>query len=183
MIASIVLPWYGVWLPMNAGTLPFWWLVLVWIFGVMIWFARPLQRARLLHFAFFLLVLLPGATMWSFLSGIHELVSISRLVGSFDPVQFMDSLDHALKISGILLATFLLVTLVSAFLYWRQLSTNRPTEQPTSKHPCHNGTTHKSLARSARSTRQPSGVPTGHLMRDAAVCSLGFEVLPVASQR
>lgn len=66
-VASIVLPWYEIWFPMDAGTLPFWSLVFVWIFGVIIWFARPLLRARLLHFTFFVLVLLPGAAMWSFL--------------------------------------------------------------------------------------------------------------------
>lgn len=128
MIAHTFAPWYRVWFPMDTGTLPFWSLVFLWIFGVMIWFARPLLRARLLHFAFFLLILLPGAAMWSFLFAIHDLIGISRLVGSFDPVQFIDSLDYALRISGILLATFLLVTLVSAFLYWRQLSTNRATD-------------------------------------------------------
>jgi hypothetical protein len=62
--------------------------------------------------------------MWSFLFAIHDLIGISRLVGSFDPVQFMDSLDYALKISGILLAVFLLLTCISAFLFWRHLGTS-----------------------------------------------------------
>jgi hypothetical protein len=124
VIAHTFAPWYRAWFPMDTGTLPFWSLVFLWIFGVMIWFARPLLRARLLHFAFFLLMLLPGAAMWSFLFAIHDLIGISRLVGSFDPVQFMDSLDYALKISGILLAVFLLLTCISAFLFWRHLGTS-----------------------------------------------------------
>jgi hypothetical protein len=130
VIASIVFPWYEASFPMDAGTLPFWSLVLVWIFGVIIWFSRPLLRARLLNLVFFLLVLLPGAAMWSFLFGIHEIIRISRLVGSFDPLQFMDSLDYALKSSGILLATFLLLTFVSALLCSRHLATGRVPNDP-----------------------------------------------------
>ncbi len=130
MIGNLVAPWYKAWLPMNAGTLPFWSLVFLWLFGVMIWFARPSRRTHLLHFAFFLLVLLPGAAMWSFLFGIHELIGISRLVGSFDPVQFIDSIGYALKTSGILLATFLLVTFISALLYWRHHATSHVTNAP-----------------------------------------------------
>ena len=112
---------------MNAGTLPFWWLVLIWIFGFIAWLARPLLRAKLLYMGIFLLVLLPGAALWSFLFNVSRATGLTEYSGEFDPAMVAGEMELASRSSGILLAVFLLLTLISASLAWRHLGTRRVT--------------------------------------------------------
>lgn len=112
---------------MDAGTLPFWWLVLIWVFWVIGWLARPLLRARLLFCGIFLLILLPGAALWSFLFKVSEATGLTEYSGEFDPAMVAGKMELASGSSGTLLAVFLLLTLVSATLAWRHLATRRDT--------------------------------------------------------
>jgi hypothetical protein len=116
-------PWHEIWLPMNAGTLPFWWLVLIWIFGFIAWLARPLLRDKLLCIGILLLVLLPGAALWSFLFNVSEATGLTEYTGEFDPAMVAGEMELASGSSGVLLAVFLLLTLISATLVWRHLAT------------------------------------------------------------
>ena len=115
---------------MNAGTLPFWWLVLIWIFGFIAWLARPLLRAKLLYIGIFLLVLMPGAALWSFLYHVSRTTGLTEYTGQFDPAMVAGEMELASGSSGILLAVFLLLTSISAALVWRHLSTRPGTHAP-----------------------------------------------------
>ena len=137
MIAHLTLPWYELWLwnlkesLRDAANLPFWLLVIVWLFGLMFWIARPDWRTWLTLIGAFILLLLPAAALCSFLAKVtgfaHQLAVVGEL---YDPSQAGATIWLASSECRVQLLGFLFLTLFSAVLYGRHLLTSRTPAVP-----------------------------------------------------
>lgn len=134
MIAHLTLPWYEVWFLNlreslgDAASLPFWLLVIAWLFGLMFWIARPKWRPWLTFMGALILLLLPAAAFYSFLAKVtgvaEELAMVGKLV---DPSQAGATIWFASSEARVQLLGILFLTLISGVLYARHLVAGRAT--------------------------------------------------------
>ena len=134
MIAHLTLPWYELWFLNlkeslgDSANLPFWLLVIVWLFGVMIWIARPHFRPWLTLIGALILLLLPAAVFCAFLAKVTWVARHLAMVGGFDdPSEAGATIWFASSEARMQLLGFLFLTLLSAVLYGRHLLTSRAT--------------------------------------------------------
>ncbi len=137
MIAHLTLPWYELWflnlkesLGDNAN-LPFWLLVIVWLFGLMFWISRPHCRTWLTLIGALILLLLPAAVFCAFLAKVTWVARHLAMVGVLDdPSQASATIWFASSEARMQLLGFLFLTLFSAVLYGRHLLTSRAATAP-----------------------------------------------------
>ncbi len=137
MIAHLTLPWYELWFLYrrnslgDAANLPFWLLVIVWLFGLMFWIARPHWRQWLTLIGALILLLLPAAALCSFLSKVDFFAEKLAVTGKLDDLsQAAGLFSFAASECRVQLLGFLFLTLFSAVLYGRHLLTSRAATDP-----------------------------------------------------
>ena len=79
MLSSIAfpIPWYRLWLPINAGTIPAHALAFVWLLVIPLFIARPTWRPNLRRMLWYILIGHLAATLWSLT---HGLLGLRRWV-------------------------------------------------------------------------------------------------------
>jgi hypothetical protein len=129
------LPWYEVWFPLNAGTMPAWALFFLWSIGVCWWFARPFMRPLLLHLGYFLMMLFCAAIGWSLVHGIAWSEGATWLIETrgLGPGRNPDeAIVLATAQTGGLLLLFTVIVVTSAILFLANLELSSTSFRSTS---------------------------------------------------
>lgn len=67
---AIPIPWYELWLPINAGTIPAHVLAFVWVLVIPLFVARPTLRPHLRRILWYILIGHLAATLWALTHGL-----------------------------------------------------------------------------------------------------------------